>query len=97
MLVNLLYLDPAATTAIITSLTAIIAAVGAWFIIRWRKIKKGVSKTLHIDENAKKEVEDELVITDADILTDEKSEKAADEQAEKAGEDVAATETEEKK
>ena len=97
MLVNLLYLDPAATTAIITSLTAIIAAVGAWFIIRWRKIKKGVSKTLHIDENAKKEVEDDLVITDADILTDEKSEKAADEQAEKAGEDVAATETEEKK
>ena len=97
MLVNLLYLDPAATTAIITSLTAIIAAVGAWFIIRWRKIKKGVSKTLHIDENAKKEVEDDLVITDADILTDEKSEKAADEQAEKADEDVAATETEEKK
>ena len=97
MLANLLYLDPAATTAIITSLTAIIAAVGAWFIIRWRKIKKGVSKTLHIDENAKKEVEDDLVITDADILTDEKSEKAADEQAEKAGEDVAATETEEKK
>ena len=89
MLVNLLYLDPAATTAIITSLTAIIAAVGAWFIIRWRKIKKGVSKTLHIDENAKKGVEDDLVITDADILTDEKSEKA--------GEDVAATETEEKK
>lgn len=87
MLVNLLYLDPAATTAIITSLTAIIAAVGAWFIIRWRKIKKGVSKTLHIDENAKKEVEDDLVITDADILTDEKTEK----------EDVAATETEEKK
>lgn len=89
MLVNLLYLDPAATTAIITSLTAIIAAVGAWFIIRWRKIKKGVSKTLHIDENANKEVEDDLVITDADILTDEKSEKA--------DEDVAATETEEKK
>ena len=97
MLVNLLYLDPAATTAIITSLTAIIAAVGAWFIIRWRKIKKGVSKTLHIDENAKKEVEDDLVITDADIVADEQAEKVADEQAEKADEDVAATETEEKK
>ncbi len=97
MLVNLLYLDPAATTAIITSLTAIIAAVGAWFIIRWRKIKKGVSKTLHIDENAKKEVEDDLVINDADIAADEQAEKVADEQAEKADEDVAATETEEKK
>ena len=84
-----MYHDPAATTAIITSVTAIIAAVGAWFIIRWRKIKKGVSKTLHIDENANKEVEDDLVITDADILTDENTEKT--------DEDVAATETEEKK
>lgn len=89
MLVNLLYLDPAATTAIITSLTAIVAAVGAWFIIRWRKIKKGVSKTLHIDENAKKEVEDDLVITDTDIVTDGKTVNA--------DENVAATETEEKK
>ena len=97
MLVNLLYLDPAATTAIITSLTAIIAAVGAWFIIRWRKIKKGVSKTLHIDENAKKEVEDDLDINDADIAADEQAEKVADEQAVKADEHVAATETQEKK
>lgn len=68
MLNNLLYLDPAATTAIVTSLTGIVAAVAAAFIIRWRKIKKGVSKTLHIDENANKEVEDDLVITDAETL-----------------------------
>lgn len=96
MLVNLLYLDPAATTAIITSLTAIIAAVGAWFIIRWRKIKKGVSKTLHIDENAKKEVEDDLVITDADIAMDEKNAQT-DEKNAQTDENVAATETTEKK
>lgn len=83
MLNNLLYLDPAATTAIVTSISAIAAAVGATFIIRWRKIKKGVTKTLKIDENAHKEVEDELVITDADFAGEEKAENdAADEKTE---------------
>lgn len=83
MLNNLLYLDPAATTAIVTSISAIAAAVGATFIIRWRKIKKGVTKTLKIDENAHKEVEDELVITDADFAGEEKAENdAADENSE---------------
>lgn len=77
MLNNLLYLDPAATTAIVTSISAIAAAVGATFIIRWRKIKKGVTKTLKIDENAHKEVEDELVITDADFAGEEKAENDA--------------------
>lgn len=79
MLNNLLYLDPAATTAIVTSISAIAAAVGSYFIIRWRKIKKGVTKTLKIDENAHKEVEDELVITDADFA-DEANEKAANDE-----------------
>lgn len=74
MLNNLLYLDPAATTAIVTSLTGIIAAVAAFFIIKWRKLKKGVSKTLHIDENANKEVEDDLVITDAEIMNSDADE-----------------------
>ena len=83
MLNNLLYLDPAATTAIVTSISAIAAAVGATFIIRWRKIKKGVTKTLKIDENAHKEVEDELVITDADFAGEEKAENdSADEKTE---------------
>ncbi len=77
MLNNLLYLDPAATTAIVTSISAIAAAVGSYFIIRWRKIKKGVTKTLKIDENAHKEIEDELVITDADFADGEKTENAA--------------------
>ena len=77
MLNNLLYVDPAATTAIITSISAIAAAVGSYFIIRWRKIKKGVTKTLKIDENAHKEIEDELVITDADFADGEKTENEA--------------------
>jgi hypothetical protein len=66
MLLKFLYIDPAPTTALLSSITAIVVACGATFIILWRKLKKGVKKTLHIDENANKDVEDELVILDED-------------------------------
>ena len=57
-----MYIDPAATTVIITSISGIVIAVGATAVILWRKAKKKVAKALHIDENANKEVEEELVI-----------------------------------
>ena len=64
MLFKLLYIDPAATTVLLSSITAIAVACGATFIILWRKLKRGVQKTLHIDENAGKDVEEDLVILD---------------------------------
>ena len=57
-----MYIDPAATTVVITSISGIVIAVGATAVILWRKAKKKVAKALHIDENANTEVEDELVI-----------------------------------
>lgn len=60
--VTALYIDPAATTVIITSISGIVIAVGATAVILWRKAKKKMATVLHIDENANKEVEDELVI-----------------------------------
>ena len=60
--VTVAYIDPAATTILLTSISAIAIAVGSAAVIFWRKAKKKVSTTLHIDENANKEVEDELVI-----------------------------------
>ncbi len=87
MLTNLLYIDPAATTALLSSITALAVAGGAIFIIVWRKIKKGAQKVLHLDENANKEVEEDLVIND---------EPAAEAAEAPAQEEVAATETEEK-
>ena len=60
--VTALYIDPAATTVIITSISGIVIAVGATAVILWRKAKKKVATVLHIDENANKEVEEELVI-----------------------------------
>lgn len=63
------YIDPAATTVVITSISGIIIAVSATAVILWRKAKKKVATALHIDENANKEVEEDLVInndTDAE-------------------------------
>ncbi|MBQ2806204.1 MAG: hypothetical protein IJF08_04060 [Clostridia bacterium] len=62
--ITVAYLDPSATTILLTSISSIAIAVGATALIIWRKAKKNVAKTLHIDENANKEVEDEIVIND---------------------------------
>ncbi|MDE5943714.1 MAG: hypothetical protein K2H30_05865 [Clostridia bacterium] len=72
---QLLYIDPAATSVLLTSLTAIVVAVGASAIVIWRKFKKKVDKTLNKDPNANKEVEDELIITDAEVSPAETAEK----------------------
>ena len=57
-----LYIDPAATTILLSSITGVVIAVGATAVIFWRKAKKKVAEALHIDENANKEVEEEIVI-----------------------------------
>ena len=66
-----MYIDPAATTVIFTSIGGIAIAVSATAVILWRKAKKKVSSALHIDENANKEVEEDLVIN-ADPYSSEK-------------------------
>lgn len=60
------YIDPSAASILIVSISGIVAAVGATAIILWRKAKKKVANVLHIDENANKEVEEELVINEDD-------------------------------
>ena len=57
-----LYLDPAATSILLTSLTGVVIAISATAVILWRKAKKKVAEALHIDENANKEVEEEIII-----------------------------------
>lgn len=58
------YIDPASVSILLTSISGIVIAVGAAAIILWRKAKKAVAKTLHIDENANKEVEDDVLINE---------------------------------
>lgn len=60
------YLDPSTTTYIIQAVAGVAIAIGAFVAVYWRKAKKKVQDALHIDENAKKTMEDEIVITDDD-------------------------------
>lgn len=83
MLTNLLYIDPAATSILITSISTIVIALGATFFLLWNKAKKKVCKTLHVDENAHKEVEDEIVLTE-----DVQAESAETKEAEVVAESV---------
>ncbi len=62
--VNALYIDPSATSILLASITSIAVAAASVFIILWRKFKRGAKKVLKIDENAGKEVEEDLVILD---------------------------------
>ena len=71
-MLNFLYIDAAATTAIVSAATAVVVALAAWGIVQWRKFKKGVGKVFHVDENANKEKEEDLVITD-DTVTEDKA------------------------
>ena len=54
------YIDPSVTTYALQAIIGVVVAVGAFATVLIRKFKKKVSNTLHIDENQKKEVEDEL-------------------------------------
>ena len=56
------YLDPSVATYAIQVVAGVVVAVGAVVGIYWRKAKKKVSNALGIDENADKEVEEEVMI-----------------------------------
>lgn len=55
------YLDPSVMTYTIQVVAGVLVAVGAVVGIYWRKAKKKVQDKLGIDENAKKEVEEDIV------------------------------------
>lgn len=55
------YIDPSVMTYTIQIVAGIVVAVGAVVGIWWRRAKKTVQDKLGIDENAKKEVEADIV------------------------------------
>ena len=55
------YLDPSVMTYTIQVVAGVIVAVGAVIGIYWRRAKKKVQDKLGIDENAKKEVEKDVI------------------------------------
>lgn len=68
------YIDPAATSVLLSSITAIIVAISASAIILWRKFKKKINKTLKIDPNKGKEVEEDIVVSDESINENKETE-----------------------
>lgn len=55
------YIDPSVMTYVIQIVAGVVVAIGAVIGIYWRKAKKKVQDKLGIDENAKKEVEEDIV------------------------------------
>lgn len=57
------YVDPSIMTYAIQAIAGVVIAAGVVFGVIWRKMKNKAKKVLNIDENAKKEVEDDVVET----------------------------------
>ena len=54
------YIDPSVMSYTVQAIAGVAIALGVVFGVVWRKIKKGASKALGRDENAGKEVEEDI-------------------------------------
>lgn len=61
------YLDPSVATYAIQTTAGIAIAIGAVVGIYWRKAKNKAINKLGIDENIKKEIEEDIIIYDQEI------------------------------
>ena len=60
----LAYVDPSVMTYTIQAVAGAIIALGAVIGVTWRVMRKKAQKVLKIDENQKKEVEEDIQILD---------------------------------
>lgn len=74
------YLDPSVVTYLVQAIAGVVIAGSAIFIVLWRKFRKKVSKTLNIDENKNKTVEEDVVILDESQKDNSETETPAEEQ-----------------
>lgn len=58
------YVDPSVMTYTIQAVAGAIIALGAVIGVSWRIMKKKTQKVLKIDENSKKEVEEDVQFVD---------------------------------
>ena len=59
------YVDPSVMSYTVQAVAGVAIALGVVFGVIWRKVKKGANKALGRDENAGKEMEEEIVRKDA--------------------------------
>ena len=57
----LAYVDPSVMSYTVQAIAGVAIALGVVFGVVWRRVKKGANKVLKRDENAGKEVEEEVV------------------------------------
>jgi hypothetical protein len=69
--ISFVYIDPSVTTYVVQAIAGVVIAVGAVIGIVWRKAAKKAKKVLNIDDNAKKEVEDDVVEINPEDASDE--------------------------
>ena len=60
MTMTLAYIDPSVMSYTVQAIAGVAIALGVVFGVVWRKIKKGANKVLRRDENAGKEVEEDV-------------------------------------
>jgi uncharacterized protein YoxC len=70
----LAYVDPSVMTYTIQAVAGAVIALGAVIGVTWRVMKKKTQKALKIDENSKKEMEEDVqIIEDNPAQTDSES------------------------
>jgi len=57
----LAYVDPSVMSYTVQAVAGVAIALGVVVGVVWRKMKRGANKVLKRDENAGKEIEDEIV------------------------------------
>ena len=60
----LAYIDPSVSSYLIQAVAGIVVAVGAFFAIYWRRTKKKIRDKLGMEENARKETEEDVRVFD---------------------------------
>lgn len=71
------YVDPSVTTFALQAVAAVVVAVAAVAGVLWRKAKKKAQQVLHIDENANKTVEEDIVVFDESTPAEKPSDEDA--------------------
>lgn len=68
------YIDPSVMTYAIQAIAGVVIAIGAVAAVMWRRAKKKALKALGLEEKTKKQVEDDIQLTEEtpDANTDEK-------------------------
>lgn len=66
----LAYVDPSVMTYTIQAVAGAIIALGAVIGVTWRIMKKKTQKVLKIDENQKKEVEEDVQIVEDSAISE---------------------------